>query len=168
MNLRNSSLLRVEVGEVRGGHEADLLVVPRLELDRRLVHDLVVGEDLRLAAYGERDRVRRPGVDLDLLPVLNDGDLREVRVLAELCDGHADDLTVQLRDDLRQEVVRHRTGRARALELHEDRRGLRVADPDRQEAVLVHGLQQHDRLLADRLEAHAVEGHLTHAWPEPV
>jgi hypothetical protein len=58
--------------------------------------------------------------------------------------------------------MRHRPLRARALEAHEDGCGLGLADPDRQEAVLVHGLEEDDRLLADRLEAHTVESHLTH------
>src|SRR5439155_20461800 len=48
------------------------------------------------------------------------------------------------------------------LELHEDGRGLGMADPDRQELVPVAGLQQHDRLLADHVEAHAVDAHILH------
>ena len=61
-----------------------------------------------------------------------------------------------------EEVVRHRPRRRCALELHQDRRRLRVADPDGQELVVFDGLQQHDRLLADHVEAHAVDDHLLH------
>ena len=46
--------------------------------------------------------------------------------------------------------------------LHEDGGGLCMADPDREEAILVRRLEENDRLLADGLEAHAVESHLAH------
>jgi hypothetical protein len=35
-----------------------------------------------------------------------------------------------------------------------------MPNPDRQETVSVHGLKQHDRLLADHVEAHAIDLHL--------
>ena len=47
----------------------------------------------------------------------------------------------------------HRPRRRGALQLHQDRRGLGVTDPDRQEPVAVDGLQEDDRLLADHVEA---------------
>jgi hypothetical protein len=34
-----------------------------------------------------------------------------------------------------------------------------MTDPDRQELVALDGLEQHDRLLADHVEAHAVDHH---------
>jgi hypothetical protein len=37
-----------------------------------------------------------------------------------------------------------------------------VADPDREELVPVGRLQEHDRLLADDVEADAVDVHLVH------
>jgi hypothetical protein len=37
-----------------------------------------------------------------------------------------------------------------------------VADPDRQEAISIRGLQKHDRLLADHVEADAVDLHALH------
>ena len=47
-----------------------------------------------------------------------------------------------------------------------------MADPDGQELVALAGLQEHDRLLADHVEAHAVDDHLLHSrqsslatWP---
>ena len=58
--------------------------------------------------------------------------------------------------------MRHRPRGGGALELHQDRRRLRMPDPDRQELVAVDGLQQHDRLLADHVEADAVDDHLLH------
>jgi hypothetical protein len=59
--------------------------------------------------------------------------------------------------------VRHRARRVGALELHQDGGGLGMTDPDRQELVPVARLQEHDRLLADHVEAHAVDDHLLHA-----
>jgi hypothetical protein len=37
-----------------------------------------------------------------------------------------------------------------------------MTDPDRQELVPVGGLQQHDRLLADQIEADPVDDHFLH------
>jgi hypothetical protein len=37
-----------------------------------------------------------------------------------------------------------------------------MADPDREELVRLDGLEQDDRLLADHVEAHAVDDHLLH------
>jgi hypothetical protein len=37
-----------------------------------------------------------------------------------------------------------------------------VTDPDRQELVSVARLQEHDRLLADHVEANAVDDHFLH------
>jgi hypothetical protein len=41
-----------------------------------------------------------------------------------------------------------------------------MADPDREELVAVTGLEQDDRLLADHVEAHAVDDHLLHGNSE--
>src|SRR5919202_1822416 len=119
-------------------------------------------EGLRLRADGERDRVARPRVDLDLRAVHRHRDERVKGVVAELGDRDPDDARVELSEHLRHEIVRHGPRRGRALELHEDRGGLRVADPDREEPVSVGRLQEHDRLLADHVEAHAVDDHLVH------
>ena len=56
----------------------------------------------------------------------------------------------------------HRAGRRRALQLHQDCGRLGMSNPDRQELVSFGRLQQHDRLLADEVEAHAVDVHLLH------
>ena len=54
----------------------------------------------------------------------------------------------------------HRPRRRGALQLHQDRGRLGMPDPDRQEFVAVNGLQQDDRLLADHVEADAIDLHL--------
>src|SRR5438105_9045227 len=59
----------------------------------------------------------------------------------------------------------HGPRRARALKLHEDRCGLRMTDPDGEELVAVDSLQEHDRLLANHVEADAIDDHLLHAYP---
>jgi hypothetical protein len=71
-------------------------------------------------------------------------------------------LCVELAEDLGDEVVRHRPWRRRTLKLHQDRRGLGLADPDRQVAVAVLRLQQDDRLLANKVETDPVDVHLLH------
>ena len=77
----------------------------------------------------------------------------------------AHDLAIELVEDVCEQVVGHRARRRGALELHQDRGRLGVADPDRQEPVPVGRLQQHDRLLADQVEADAVDDHLVHGRP---
>ncbi len=80
-------------------------------------------------------------------------------VVAELGDRDPLALGVELFEHLDQEVVGHRARRRGPLELHQDRRRLGVADPDRQEAVAVGRLQKHDRLLADHVEGDSVDLH---------
>ena len=83
-------------------------------------------------------------------------------VIRTICDA-------ELAEHVGDEVVRQRPRRGRALELHQDRRRLRVADPDREELVPVGGLEQDDRLLADEIEADPVDDHLVHqVTPAPV
>ena len=113
-------------------------------------------------AQRERDRVRRARVELDLGAVPDERDQRVERAVAQLGDGDLADLGVERGDDRGREVVGHRPWRLRALQVHQDRRRLGVADPDGKERVAVLRLQQHDRLLADQVEAHAVDGHLAH------
>ena len=101
------------------------------ELDRRVVDHLVGDEDLGVGPHGQRERVGRARVDLDLRAVDAQRDGRVEGVVAQL--GHRDllDLRVQLAQHRRDQVVRHRPRRRRALELHQDRGRLGVADPDR-------------------------------------
>ena len=113
-------------------------------------------------AHGERQRVGRPRVDLDLAPVDRQRDRGEEGVVPQLCDRDLAALDLELAEHVDEEVVRHRPRRRRALQLHQDRGSLRVTDPDRQELVGVGGLQQHDRLLADHVEADAVDDHFLH------
>src|SRR6266511_2566205 len=59
-----------------------------LELDRRLGDDLLGGEDRGARAHGERERVARTRVDLELAPVHGQRDRGEEGVVALLGHGH--------------------------------------------------------------------------------
>jgi hypothetical protein len=113
-------------------------------------------------AHGEGQRVAGARVDLELAAVDGQRDRGEEGVVAQL--GHRDlrAAHVELAEHVDEQVVRHRARGRRSLQLHEDRGGLGVADPDRQELVAVGGLEQNDRLLADHVEAHAVDDHFLH------
>src|SRR5262249_53902588 len=76
--------------------------------------------------------------------------------------GDAHDLRAELLEHVGDEIVCHRPRRRRTLQLHENRRRLGMADPDRQELVALRGLQQDDRLLADEVKADTVDVHLLH------
>src|SRR5439155_16812054 len=83
----------LDLGEVLGGdlvEEAaelvdDLLLVDLVafHLDRRLLDHVVGGEDGRLGADGDRDRVGGARVDLELAAVVDDGDRRVEGAVAE-------------------------------------------------------------------------------------
>ena len=109
-----------------------------------------------------RDRVRRAGVDLDLRPVQHERDLREERAVPQLGHGDALDRRVERVDDRAREVVRERPWRILALEAHQDRCRLGVANPDGEERPPFGRSEEDDRLLADEVEAHAVDRHLLH------
>src|SRR5581483_6007744 len=168
--------LDLRLGEVLGGDAVEkplelvddllLVYVLALELDRRLLDHRVGGVDRRVRANRDRDRIRRARVDLELGAVLLHSDRGIERVLAQLGHRHADDLDVELAEDVDEQVVREGARGRRALELHQDRRGLWMADPDRQELVRLGRLQEHDRLLADEIERDAVDDHLRHPGVE--
>jgi len=94
--------------------------------------------------------------------ILLDGDLRVEGVLAQFGYGDLDDLRAELAEDVGHEIVRHRSRRRGVLQLHQDRGRLRMADPDREEAIALDRLQENDRLPADEVEAHPVDVHLLH------
>src|SRR6266511_1889076 len=133
-----------------------------LELDRRLGDDLFGGEDRRAGAHGQREGVAGTRVDLELAAVDGQGDRGEEGVVAQLGDRDLRAPDLELSEDVDEQVVGHGPRRGRSLQLHEDRRSFRMADPDRQELVAVGGLEQDDRLLADHVEAHAVDDHFLH------
>ena len=110
----------------------------------------------------EGEGVGGPRVDLHLRAVDRDRDRGVEGVVAQL--GHRDPLAlgVELLEHVGEQVVSHRPRRRGALQLHQDRRRLRVPDPDRQELVPVGCLQKDDRLLADEIEADPVDVHLMH------
>src|SRR5215211_3682309 len=142
----------------------DLLLVLHLvlELDGGLGDHVLGGEDRSAGADRQRQGVRRARVDLYLTPVHLQGHRRIEGVLAQLGHGHAAAGDLELGQHVADQVVGHRPGRVRPLELHQDRRRLRVTDPDGEELVPLPGLQQDDRLLADHVEGDPVDDHLLH------
>src|SRR3954451_19538482 len=76
----------------------DLLLVDllALELDGGLLDDALGRVDGGVGADGEGDRVGGTRVDLELRPVLLDGDRRVEGVVLQLGDGDADDLRLEL------------------------------------------------------------------------
>src|SRR4051794_6108491 len=138
-----------------------------LELDGRLLDHGLGGEDRGARAHGQRERVGRARVDLDLAAVQLQRDRRVEGVLLQLRDRHLAAGHLELAEHVVDQVVRHGARRGGALELHQDRCRLRMSDPDRQELVAVASLQKHDRLLADHVEAHSVNDHLEHRLEAP-
>src|SRR5439155_24594045 len=92
-------------------------------------------------------------------------DRGEEGVLAQLGHRHLCAVDVELTEDLGEQIMGHGPWRARALELHEDRCGLRMTDPDGEELVAVDSLQEHDRLLANNDVADVIDEDLLHAYP---
>jgi hypothetical protein len=135
-----------------------------LELDGGLGDHVLGGEDRRAGADSEGERVGRTRVDRYLAAVQLQRDLGVEGVLAKLRDRDARAAHLELRQHLRDQVVGHRSRRVGSLELHQDRGGLGMTDPDREELVAVAGLQKHDRLLPDHVEADAVDDHLLHLF----
>ena len=131
-----------------------------LELDRVLDDELGGGEDGGLGAHRQGEGVAGARVDVDLGAVLHQRELGVEGAVLELGDGDARDLGLELADDVGEQVVRHRPRQLGALQLDEDGGGLGVADPDGQELVALQRLEQDDRLLADDVEADAVDDHL--------
>jgi hypothetical protein len=101
-----------------------------LEFDRAFLDDGLVGEDRRVGANRERDGITWSRIDLDLGAVHRDGDDRVERVLAELSDRDPHHAGLELVEHVGDEIVSHGPGRARALQLHEDRGCLGMPDPD--------------------------------------
>ncbi len=135
-----------------------------LELDGGLGDHVLGGEDWRAGAHRERESVGGPRVDRNLAAVQLERDLGVEGVLAQLGDRDPGAVHLELGEHLADQVVRHRARRVGSLELHEDGGRLGVADPNREELVAVAGLQKHDRLLADHVEADAVDDHLLHRY----
>ena len=133
-----------------------------LELDRALLDHVLRSEDRRGGPHRHGEGVRGPRVDLDLLAVDTQGDRGEkVLSFSSVTDTRVHWASSSPIISLIRSCVMGRGVRG-ALELHQDRGRLGVADPDRQELVAVDGLQEHDRLLADHVEADPVDDHLLH------
>jgi len=104
-------------------------------------------------------------IDVDSRP--SDALALAVRTSAPIfvADQVIDDSAIEFGSEAEDEqVVRERPRCGRALELHQDRRCFRMADPDRQVPVPLRRLEEHDRLLADEVERDPVDRHLDHLF----
>ena len=106
-----------------------------LEHDARLLDHLVGSEDLCVGAQRQRDRVGRAGVDVDLVAVPASV-IEAWKVFSRSSVTVTCTISASRRDDRGGKIVGHRPRRLGALEVHQDRRCLGMADPDRQKHVV--------------------------------
>ena len=93
------------------------------------------------------DRVARPAVDFDQRSVVTDHQLSEERSLFQVVDLDALELSSQLVDHVRQQVVRERAGRRFALQPTVDRVRFSATDDDGKLALAGHFFQDNDLLI---------------------
>src|SRR5207248_7381413 len=107
----------------------------RLGNDAGGVHDLGRDEDGALRSHRERDRVRRPRVEVEIATVLLDIKTRVEDLVGEPRDDDALDADPKVAEGCRHQVVRQRTAQRVARDLGRDGLRLERADPDRQVPV---------------------------------
>src|SRR5262245_31772206 len=141
---------------------------------RGLLEDLVDHEDRDARAERDRDGVARPRVDGNGAVAPVNVDVREEGGVLEVGDDDARDLGLQGLDHGDAQVVGQGPRVLLARELHVDRHGLVLPDPDRQHARALdllkydHGalgsLVDRDAAHADRNHAHRLRGT---SWTTP-
>src|SRR5215212_9300176 len=123
----------------------------------------VGGKDGGPGANSDRDGVRGPRVNLDGAAVhLHVQGRKEGRV-PECGDGYPLQSTAELGNEVDGEVVGEGPAELLVLELHKDGAGLRLADPDRQVAILVLDLEDYYGARAKEVQVDPVDGHLGEA-----
>src|ERR1051325_10813285 len=88
---------------------------------------------------------------------MNDG---EERVVRQIADDHTIDLAFKVRNDVAEQVVRHRPRRCYVLDLQRDGVRFEDADPDWQHTIAVLVLQDDDRHVRDGVHHQPLDGHL--------
>ena len=107
----------------------------------------------------ERDRVRGTGGHGRAVV---ERELAEEGALAKVDDTDLGDRPAERGDDVAEQVVGERPGRADALLVHRDSCGFCAADQDGQAARTVDLSQHQNRLLSGHLDPHADDPHLDH------
>src|SRR5947208_8824238 len=145
----------LEVGLQRVGIERPRarLAAGLSRLDRREREQSLAREDRRLEPQGDRDRIGRPGVDLDHRVAAVDVQLGVIRVVLHLGDDDLPQVCAQAEDYLLQEIVCERPRKLHARELHGDGARLGGPDPDREYTLPFLLLQDDDRRVGRTVEA---------------
>src|SRR2546425_6034990 len=167
-----AEIFRIEVLEVRLQRVSVEGTAPGTGLDRaftgvdgRELEQCLARQDRRLESQRQRDRIGGAGIDLNdrIAPI--DMQLGEVGVVLHLRDDHLAQLGAQPDDHLLEQIVRQRAREFDACQLHRDRAGLRRSDPDRQDALSVVLLQNHDRRVCRAIQPEVSYPNLQHGSP---
>src|SRR5262252_2479761 len=124
----------------------DLVLLVLLRDDPCPVQHLGGHEDRTAEADGKRDGIAGPGVDVELTAVLAEVEPGEEHLFGERGDHDPADGDPELAEGGQHQVVSDRALWRHALDLHGDGVGLERADPDREIAIGLLLLQDHDVL----------------------
>src|SRR5438046_431313 len=125
--------------------------------DARRLHHLGGDEDRAFDPHRQRDRVRRPGVEIEIAPVLLHVQACVEHLVGEA--GHDDALydAPQVAERGRHQVVGEGAPEGIARDLGRYRLGLEGADPDREVAVRLLLLEDHEVLGGRHMDPDAVD-----------
>ena len=131
------------------------------EIDRLgVVDDRVLDEDRRPRPQRQRNGIARPRVDGHRVAVERQVDERVEGVLLQVADDDLLHRRLEVRDDVAQQIVRHRPRRGDVLDLQRDGVGLEDPHPDRQDLLAVLVAQDDDRHVRDRVDHQSLDRHL--------
>ena len=126
----------------------------------RLVEHRDGGEDPDPGTNGKREGIGWTRVDLDGPPVTLEHDRGVERLLGQLGDHHPIDLRAELLQRRREQVMGQRSLGGKALEFHGDRARFPRSDPDREVAIAVELLEDHDVAAREHVDPDALDLHL--------
>ena len=113
----------------------------------------------------EGQRIGRPGVDLDRPAVVLEQQPGVERLLGQGRDDHPIDARPEPFERRREQVVGERPVGGEALELHRDRARLPRPDPDREVAIPLGLLEDHDVAARQHVDPDALDDHLDELRP---
>ena len=131
-----------------------------VRLDTGSIEHALGRKDAGARANRQRERVGRSRVDFDLPVAHVEHEPGVERLVGEVRDDHLAHGRPEDVEDRREQVVGERPLRHLALELHGDRAGLPLPDPDGQVAIPLELTQDHHVLGREHVDADALDGHL--------